>query len=92
MAQLRSKAAAAEDVLPSLEDMIPFNDVQSELHRMVNELTWPAVQLSFFRRCGSWHRVVSAPPPAGEGQRRGADPLAAQARGRSGGAGEPNAV
>jgi hypothetical protein len=49
MAQLGSKVPS-DDALPAPEDLLPFNDVQAELCRLVTELTWPAVQLSFFRR------------------------------------------
>lgn len=41
---------SADDALPAPEDLLPFNDVQAELCRLVTELTWPAVDLSFFRK------------------------------------------
>jgi len=50
MAESTSKTRIAEDVLFVVENMLPFNDVQAELCRLVTELTWPAVELSFFRR------------------------------------------
>jgi Uma2 family endonuclease len=49
MVQPGSKVPS-DDALPAPEDMLPFSDVQAELCRLVTELTWPAVQLSFFRR------------------------------------------
>ena len=49
MAQPGSKVPS-DDALPVPEDMLPFNDIQAELCRLVTELTWSAVQLSFFRR------------------------------------------
>jgi len=48
MAEPTSKAGITDDVLSVAENLLPFNDVQVELCHLVVELTWPAVELSFF--------------------------------------------
>lgn len=50
MTEPTSKARIADDVLFVVENLLSFNDVQAELCRLVVERTWPAVELSFFRR------------------------------------------
>jgi len=49
-AEPTSKTRIPEDIRFAVENLIPFNNVQAELCRMVAELTWSTVDRSFFRR------------------------------------------